>query len=504
MILLKSDIAKESIPAANKRLRELLDEREPRVVRALARTWNMQARDLTYQEIRQMLLTDTVDSATIKRWQDDYSRFVVKCLMPEWKVMIAAAVNELSSRFPAFAFDPASEGIAQYTATRAAELVTNSSAQQIEAVRALIQRANLARDITVDELSLLVRPVVGLYKGQATANFNYYLAQKQFLLEANPHMRLATAQKRARAAAVKFAEQQHRYRAMMIARTELSFGYNNGEYHAVRQAQDAGMIGQVVKKWSTAGDGRVCDICRALHGKTAALNESFPGAAVSLPPLHPHCRCGVQYIETGRVDTIEEIPFNPLQSRQSNGTLLSNGSVIPDNPYTKLDYEKTFDFTNQKLINHEINQFIKEYAFADTEHTLILSPLGKKYGLTGTSGSVDPSIIGREALAGSIGIHNHPVSPGLMMDDSFSLEDLMFCADFQTIMEFLVSGKRRNAVVFKKTYTSEEISKAYEKTRMKVYQLVSDKKLDDDYFLQEEIMKRISDELEGVKFYEHL
>ena len=183
MILLKTDVFKAAIPAENKRLRALLNAREPKTVRILARLWQKQGRDLTYQEIRRMLETGDLTPSMLERWRQDYSDFVIKHLMPQWKSLIKEAGRGLGQRLPGFHSDPAWEGISQYTAAHAAELVTNSTSQQIEALRALVQHASLSKDITVDELSRLVRPVVGLYREQVTANFNYYTARKKELLK---------------------------------------------------------------------------------------------------------------------------------------------------------------------------------------------------------------------------------------------------------------------------------------------------------------------------------
>lgn len=73
---------------------------------------------------------------------------------------------------------------------------------------------------------------------------------------------------RAQEQAIKYAERQHRYRAYNIARTELSFAYNQGSYQGVKQAreQEQGYLTRPVKVWCTADDERVCPVCGALDG----------------------------------------------------------------------------------------------------------------------------------------------------------------------------------------------------------------------------------------------
>ena len=287
-VYFRGDIAKAAPNISHQRLRALLSSREPRVVRFLTRLWNAQSSDITYAELREMILTGQIDADTMERWRQDYSRLVTEQMMPEWKEMIQEAVSDFSRRWPAWSFDPNTEQIAAYTARHAAELVTNSTSQQIEAIRSMVQRAATLQDITVDQLAYVIRPTIGLYKGQAVANLNYYKTVRDTLLKDNPTMRQSTAEKRAREAAVKYAAKQHRYRAHMIARTELAFGYNNGEYNGIRQAQAQGYLGRMKKMAVSAHDERVCHICRAMDGTTVDIDETFPNGSL-LPPFHPHC-----------------------------------------------------------------------------------------------------------------------------------------------------------------------------------------------------------------------
>lgn len=296
-IFFQGDIRKTPHDITNERLKALLEQEAPKAVRFLVRLWRKQSSDIAYHELREMVLSGEVDSAVIRRWYDEYSRFVVADLAPLWRVMAAEAAQSITERRPAFVFNPGAEEAARFAAAHGAELVTNCTKQQMEAIRAMVHRAAAVQDITVDELARIIRPTVGLYKGQAVANLNYYRTMRNDLREAFPHMRAAAIEKRARAAAVKYAEAQRRYRAMMIARTELSFGYNMGEYNGIQQAQAQGLIGAVEKQWVTADDERVCRRCKELDLKQAPMDASFPGTEVLTPPLHPHCRCVLNYIE---------------------------------------------------------------------------------------------------------------------------------------------------------------------------------------------------------------
>lgn len=183
-------------------------------------------------------------------------------------------------------------------------VVTNISTEQKNAVSALIARA-YSKGESAEELSRAIRPCIGLAQRQAIANANYYDHVKDSLLKNNPGMKEATAAKKAQEAAAKYAAQQHRYRANMIAETEMAFAYQHGEYEAVKMAQAQGLMGVVEKVWSTAYDDGVCDICNGLEGQTIGIDDDFNfklnkllfGGQRLTPPAHPQCRCAVEYRE---------------------------------------------------------------------------------------------------------------------------------------------------------------------------------------------------------------
>ena len=71
-------------------------------------------------------------------------------------------------------------------------------------------------------------PGIGLTKGQAKANLRYYENMVATLKKDHPRMKPESIEKKAREAAAKYAERQHRQRAMTIAQTENAFAYNWG------------------------------------------------------------------------------------------------------------------------------------------------------------------------------------------------------------------------------------------------------------------------------------
>ena len=291
-------------------LRSFLDKNEPGLVRILVNTWRSQGNAITYKELREAILAGDISPDILDDWMQDYSRFVVKYLQPAWELAIATAVSELERKYPIF-YNPMAAGVRAWTATRAAEFVTNVTTAQIEGLRAVVRRAAVLEDMTVNQLARAIRPMVGLTHQQSIANMKYY----------ETLIKNGMSEKKALDKSIRYAARQHRYRGYNIARTELVFAYNQGSYEGTKQAQAAGLIGEVVKVWSTADDERVCSICGYLEGKQVAMDDDFyyehtdrygnkikrrinhkltDAETGKVPPAHPSCRCAVMYVEVPR------------------------------------------------------------------------------------------------------------------------------------------------------------------------------------------------------------
>ena len=94
-----------------------------------------------------------------------------------------------------------------------------------------------------------------------------------------------------------------RYRANMIARTEMRRAQATGRHDAWKTARDQGAFrGQeVLVEWVAGLTERTCPICADLHGTTTPLGDDFVSTdnlgesdhpvAGETPPIHPLCRC---------------------------------------------------------------------------------------------------------------------------------------------------------------------------------------------------------------------
>lgn len=271
-------------------------------VEILCGFWEEQQNAVSYQEIRQAVLDGTVSREMLQAWAQDYARLAAGPLGRLWTAGIDAGAH--SRPLPdgtGFRFQLQSPGIMNWLGAHGAELVTSCTEEQRKAIAALVTK-KMRDSHTVDELARMIRPCIGLTKGQAEANARYHDSIVLSLRKEHPRMKAESIEKKALEASMKYAERQHRYRAMMTARTESAYAYNFGADEGIRQARAQGLLGRVKKRWSTSGDERVCNMCASLEGMEIEMDAEFrirkhPSGQCLLPPAHPSCGCAVEYIE---------------------------------------------------------------------------------------------------------------------------------------------------------------------------------------------------------------
>ena len=190
---------------------------------------------------------------------------------------------------------------------------------------------------------------------------------------------------------------------------------------------------------------------------------------------------------------------NPPDSGIMNESGHSNGKTGDTDGMTIITDIKPIDFNDKEAVMKEIESFAARYAYADVEHALEISPDGNAYSLTGTKQNVNSELIGKDALSGSISIHNHPLEIGEIKADSFSLQDLIFSAENRQGKQYLVSGERYDAFGFSNYYTSDEIFNAWKKA---YYELLMQSSKGYDVIINEneQILKILDKQLEGFKF----
>lgn len=291
-----------------KKLQDFLDSESDEPVKILCGFWKDQQNVITYQELRQGVIDGTLTEETYREWSSDYSFLVQERLQFLWnEALTTGSVSQpIMAGVSGFVFSSQTPAIMTWIQQRGAELVTRSTTEQREAIKALLAQS-VVEHHSVDELARLIRPCIGLTEPQAKANLRYYDNIVKTLKEQHPKMKADSVQKKAREAAAKYAERQHRQRALTIAQTEMATAYNKGADEGIRQAQEQKLMGKVVKRWCTSNDDMVCDQCRALEGieidmdKPFAIKGKSTGESLT-PPAHPRCACAIEYIEVGSPD----------------------------------------------------------------------------------------------------------------------------------------------------------------------------------------------------------
>lgn len=278
----RTDKTGEQLIAA---LRGFLNAEEPVVIRWLQSIWGDQQDAVSYSDLAAAILEGALSLDFLAQWQMDYSTMITEKLVPKWRdAMDEAAKAHVKDE--AFTFDNASPAIENWIEEHGTQLAVDLSTEQHNAMKAVIDQAAKG-SYSVDELSRVMRPMIGLTSQQATSAQRYYDTLREEGLSDDK------AQKKV----AQYAAQAHRQRALTIARTELADAFNYGADQSVRQAQTQGyMPPQMEKKWMAAEDERECVVCGDLDGVTVPMDAQFPGG-FEHPTAHPLCRCAVAYVE---------------------------------------------------------------------------------------------------------------------------------------------------------------------------------------------------------------
>ena len=288
------------------RLNYFLEYETEEPAKILYSMWSDQQKAVTYKELRECILNGEITPEMFSEWQHDYSKIVAAEFGTIWATAALAGSKGqplMDSFADTFSINLTQPGIRNWLDSRAASFITNCSEIQRDAINALI-RKGLSEEMGNDELARVIRPCIGLTRGQAAAVKRFYDNMKNSLHEHHPRMKRSNIEKKSMEASIKYAARLHRDRAFVIAQTETAYAYAQGTHEMMLQAQAAGLIGHLKKRWVTSGDDNVCAECGALNGMELEMNgtfadgkkELFSGAS-QLPPLHPRCACCIEYIE---------------------------------------------------------------------------------------------------------------------------------------------------------------------------------------------------------------
>lgn len=221
---------------------------------------------------------------TTQRFVEEKINKEILAIAEESAVEVVRRVNALPRKD--FAFSTTRDAIKKRVERHGATLVTRITEAQFETIRAILLDYVIMEAITPYELQKKIRRVIGLTERYAKA----VLRLEKKLLEAGISKERVVKQ------VSNYAAYLHKVRGENIARTEISFAWNSGQFEAIRQAVEEGWLeGEVVKVWMTSGqEGRMCEECEAMDGEEVPLSGLF-SAGVDAPPLHPSCLCTLVY-----------------------------------------------------------------------------------------------------------------------------------------------------------------------------------------------------------------
>mgnify|MGYP002623756584 CR=1 FL=1 len=340
-------------------------------------------------------LNDLID------WQARYAEVVNEVLNPLWLKALAEASRK-ASRGKIILSD-SEDWVKAWLNFRGGELITNLTAESKKAVANVLLKWQ-AEKLNPAVMAQQIRPLIGLNERQVLANAAYREKLYNKLLEKLPPSKAAL---RADQAAVRYASKQHRYRAETIVHTELAFAYNRGAHEGITRSIKAGYMNRCAMIWSTAGVIRTCGRCLELNGKVIGYTDE---TGVTLPPLHPRCRCAIMYREVkGEEKKPRGLAAGNIDTKTSEG---SPPKLIERIEFTPAVIQKTLEHYEARIVN------------APVEHAIIITRSGAVYHCNGDAHGIPKNYFEqiRRELEGAHVTHNHPRG-AKENDNTFSNDD---------------------------------------------------------------------------------
>lgn len=169
-------------------LERFLNSSSPELTRLLVRYWKDQQTVFTFKEIREAIQAGVISKKSVEEWQQDYSKLVHDKIAPEMvKAMKAGAKNQNQHKGIdiGYKFDADHWAVSDWLENHTAELVTNCTRVQKDAIQSMID-IGIRKHMGTDELARFIRPCIGLTKPQTQAAMKYYETIKTELEKKHP------------------------------------------------------------------------------------------------------------------------------------------------------------------------------------------------------------------------------------------------------------------------------------------------------------------------------
>lgn len=269
-------------------LRRHLDKKETSISRPVREMWKLQSGVVTIEEVKKAVEIGTVTDSWKEAWERETREMIRDSMSPAWTQSIKASGDDVAVKVNGiqkkqFDFDSTMTSVKGWVDNKGGILITDLTAAQIGSVHALLQD-QIALGVTSPQiLAARIRPIVGLTERQAGALIRRLAALVEEGLAPNVINR----------AIEKTAQFYHKSRASMIARTELSNGYNFGHLDSLRQASAEGWLpGRPEKNWIAGGQNPCNDCLTNEAAGFISLEASFPSGPLH-PTAHPLCECSL-------------------------------------------------------------------------------------------------------------------------------------------------------------------------------------------------------------------
>ena len=165
-------------------------------------------------------------------------------------------------------------------------------------------------------------------------------------------------------------------------------------------------MGRCEMVWTTAGTNRVCSRCLALKNTVVGYTDEL---GVTLPPLHPRCRCAIAYREVAR-----GLAAGNIDTTTTEG---SPPKLIERIEFTPSAIQKTLERYEAQIVD------------APIENGIVITKTGEVYHCTGDLNTLDSIVALGEKLEGSYITHNHPL--GSVNEYTFGGDDERFFVKYK-------------------------------------------------------------------------
>lgn len=178
----------------------------------------------------------------------------------------------------------------------------------------------------------------------------------------------------------------------------------------------------------TAGDSKVCDVCRGIEKNVFDMKDRVSG--VNFPPFHAWCRCSFEiYVADWDKWMDDYVKKHGGESRGQAETIkkgLASGNQDDSFMESKIIMREKLTITDNATKIKVLKDYEKKLVDLDTEHAIVITSEGQVIEVVGDKSRVYIDLLTDEQLEGAYVTHNHPKDETAY---SFSHDDIELFID---------------------------------------------------------------------------